>query len=715
MLRSRSSSDQPKESACCYCGEVWRSIGIVSPFCECKVVDTETDEALGPNQEGEICVRGPIVMKGYIGNEAATKDTVDSNGWLHTGDVGYYDEEGFFYITDRKKELIKFKGLQVSPTELEKILLSHPQVQDAAVAPIPDETAGELPRAYIIKRPGSTLTENEIAKFVADQVSAHKRLRGGVIFVDSIPKTATGKIMRRQLKSVKSNEKMGLYLVPEWIPIPNNVTQFTVIVVLASIVLLAITKRLDFILRVNKIPGLFCGLTILGNAPMLPISSEDIFIRILGYVRALQSCGPVLRTWAGPFPAFFLFTPEAFETVLSSKKLIDKSNEYSFLHPWLGTGLLTSTGSKWSTRRKLLTPTFHFKILGDFIHIFNEQSQVLIQQLNAALLTKKDGFDIYPFITRCTLDIICETAMGCNIEAQTRVDSEYLLAVLSMCRILNVRTIQPLMRSDILFNFSSYGAQQRRNLKILHGFTDSVIQNKKLERNLNKGTNTKTTSNEEGDFSSTKKRLAFLDLLIDASKDGELLSDSDIREEVDTFMFEGHDTSTAAIGWSLHLIGSDPRVTELVNQELERVFGDSNRPVDMNDLSELKYLECCIKEALRLYPSVPLLGRKLREDTVIHDYTIPAIRRCCFLQRFFEDNSRGRHPFAYVPFSAGPRNCIGQKFAMMEQKVILANIFRNFHVQVKDHRDEIVLMNEVVLRPRDGINLHLTPRLKEIF
>ena len=187
---------------------------------------TETDEALGPNQEGEICVRGPIVMKGYIGNEAATKDTVDSNGWLHTGDVGYYDEEGFFYITDRKKELIKFKGLQVSPTELEKILLSHPQVQDAAVAPIPDETAGELPRAYIIKRSGSTLTENEIAKFVAgsllllsryscsacfdmnsvlaDQVSAHKRLRGGVIFVDSIPKTATGKIMRRQLKSVKS-------------------------------------------------------------------------------------------------------------------------------------------------------------------------------------------------------------------------------------------------------------------------------------------------------------------------------------------------------------------------------------------------------------------------------------------------------------------------------------------------------------------------------
>jgi acyl-CoA synthetase (AMP-forming)/AMP-acid ligase II len=130
-------------------------------------VDTETGEALGPNQEGEICVRGPIVMKGYIGNEAATKETVDTDGWLHSGDIGYYDEDGFFFITDRKKELIKFKGLQVSPTELEKILLGHPDIQDAAVAPVPDEAAGELPRAYIIKRPGSAVTENDIAKFIA--------------------------------------------------------------------------------------------------------------------------------------------------------------------------------------------------------------------------------------------------------------------------------------------------------------------------------------------------------------------------------------------------------------------------------------------------------------------------------------------------------------------------------------------------------------------
>ena len=132
-----------------------------------QVVNPETGDALGPNEEGEICIRGPIVMKGYIGNDQATKDTVDADGWLHSGDIGYYDEDGFFYITDRKKELIKYKGLQVSPTELEKILLTHPDVQDVAVAPVPDEVAGELPRAYVIRRAGSTVTEDDIAKFIA--------------------------------------------------------------------------------------------------------------------------------------------------------------------------------------------------------------------------------------------------------------------------------------------------------------------------------------------------------------------------------------------------------------------------------------------------------------------------------------------------------------------------------------------------------------------
>lgn len=130
------------------------------------MIDITTGEALGPNQEGEICVRGPLIMKGYIGNDEATKATVDADGWLHSGDIGFYDDEGFFFITDRLKELIKYKGLQVSPTELEQILLNHPEVMDAAVIAVPDEDAGELPRGYVVVKPGSKVTEDELAKFV---------------------------------------------------------------------------------------------------------------------------------------------------------------------------------------------------------------------------------------------------------------------------------------------------------------------------------------------------------------------------------------------------------------------------------------------------------------------------------------------------------------------------------------------------------------------
>ena len=131
------------------------------------MVDLETGQALGPNKEGEICVRGPLVMKGYIGNEEATRSTIDPDGWLHTGDIGYYDDEEFFFITDRLKELIKYNGFQVPPTELEQILLTHPDVIDVCVAPVPDESAGELPRAYVVRRAGSKVTEGELEKLVA--------------------------------------------------------------------------------------------------------------------------------------------------------------------------------------------------------------------------------------------------------------------------------------------------------------------------------------------------------------------------------------------------------------------------------------------------------------------------------------------------------------------------------------------------------------------
>jgi acyl-CoA synthetase (AMP-forming)/AMP-acid ligase II len=172
------------------------SIGHLMRSTEAKIIDTNTGEALGPNQEGEVLIRGAQVMKGYLNNPAATAETIDTEGWLHTGDIGYVDEEGYFYIVDRVKELIKYKGYQVAPAELEALLLTHPSIADAAVIPSPDEEAGEIPKAFVVSR--GEVSEEEIIAFIAGKVAPTKKIRR-LEFIEEIPKSASGKILRRVL------------------------------------------------------------------------------------------------------------------------------------------------------------------------------------------------------------------------------------------------------------------------------------------------------------------------------------------------------------------------------------------------------------------------------------------------------------------------------------------------------------------------------------
>ena len=171
------------------------SVGLVMPNTRSKVVDLETGKELGPNEQGEVCIQGPHVMVGYLNNKEATKDCL-SGGWLRTGDIGYVDDEGFFYIVDRMKELIKYKGYQVAPAELEALLVSHEAIADAAVIPSPDEEAGEVPKAFVVLK--GEISADEIMDFIAGKVAPHKKIRKLEV-VDEIPKSASGKILRRVL------------------------------------------------------------------------------------------------------------------------------------------------------------------------------------------------------------------------------------------------------------------------------------------------------------------------------------------------------------------------------------------------------------------------------------------------------------------------------------------------------------------------------------
>ncbi|NXU36597.1 CP4V2 protein, partial [Drymodes brunneopygia] len=475
----------------------------------------------------------------------------------------------------------------------------------------------------------------------------------------------------------------------------------------------------------KSIPGVSPCYPVLGNALVLEQKGEDFFKQLQSYAEGFRSW-PLFKLWIGPLPVMVLYDPDCVEVILSSSKHIEKSYLYRFLHPWLGTGLLTSTGEKWRSRRKMITPTFHFAILNDFLEVMNEQGNIMVKKLEKHV--DKEPFNIFMDITLCALDIICETAMGRNVGAQKNKDSDYVSAVYRMGDLIQRRQMSPWLWPDFLYGLRKEGRDYKRNLVILHNFTDTVIAEKAEE--LKRTKQNKPDNDDNSEESGSKKRKAFLDMLLNTTDDeGKKLSYRDIREEVDTFMFEGHDTTAAAINWVLYLLGHHPEIQKKVHSELDEVFGNTERSVTTDDLKNLRYLECVVKEALRLFPSVPMFGRTLREDCSIKGHQIPRGATILILtyalhrnpeifpdpeefrpERFFPENSKGRHPYAYVPFSAGPRNCIGQRFAQMEEKTLLALILRRFWVESCQKPEELGLCGELILRPNKGIWVKLKRR-----
>ncbi|XP_045904160.1 cytochrome P450 4V2 [Micropterus dolomieu] len=457
----------------------------------------------------------------------------------------------------------------------------------------------------------------------------------------------------------------------------------------------------------------------IGNALQFKTNAGEFFRQIQDYTREFRDA-PLLKLWIGPIPFVVLFHAETVETVLTNPVHMEKAYAYKFLHPWLGTGLLTSTGPKWRQRRKMLTPTFHFSILTDFLEVMNEQAEILVEKLEKQ--AGEGQFNCFNHITLCALDIICETAMGKKIYAQSNSDSIYVKSVYKMSDILSRRQRTPWFWSDFVYNYFGDGREHDKILEILHSFTYNVIRERAEKISY--------TESESDSDHGAKKRHAFLDMLLKTTdEDGNRMSHQDIQEEVDTFMFRGHDTTAASMNWALHLLGSHPEVHSKVQQELQEVFGTSDRHVTTEDLKKLKYLECTIKEALRLFPSVPFFARSIGEDCHINGFKVPKGANAIVItyalhrdpryypepeefrpERFLPENSVGRPPYAYIPFSAGLRNCIGQRFALMEEKVILASILRKFNVEACQKREDLQPLGELILRPEKGIWIKLEKR-----
>lgn len=507
----------------------------------------------------------------------------------------------------------------------------------------------------------------------------------------------------------------------------------------ALLLLVSAARRSLFLLRLRAVPGPR-ALPVLGNALQLTGTQEDFFLLMR---RCAERYGPMFRLWVGTRPFIFLQSAEAVQPILNSSVHIDKSPDYRFVEAWVGKGLVTSTGDKWRARRKLLTPSFHSRVLEEFLQPLYREARVLADKLAAHC--GGTAFDIVPYAKLAALDVICDTALGKHVAAQRNSNNAYVVAIDRITSIVQRRFITPWLKPDALFNLSELGRTQKKHVNVIHGFTGRVFEARKQEKQREwEREQLEARQGQQVQFqedqphavpddrftNKPRRRLALLDLLLDLAHQGANLTDEDIREEVDTFTFAGHDTTAAGFSWCLYVLGKHPEVQERILEEWRdaRVAaGDGEMTV--GDLSRLDYLERCIKEVLRLYPVVPIIARDIRSPVTVLGEHLPA--GCTVLvnayllhrdarffpeperfdpDRFLPDNDTRRHPFAYVPFSAGSRNCIGQRFAMLELKVLLLTVLERFQVCTAEPQRPLRLVAELVLSNVGGIKISLSHR-----
>ena len=378
--------------------------------------------------------------------------------------------------------------------------------------------------------------------------------------------------------------------------------------------------------------------------------------------------------------------------------------------------------------------------------------------------------------------------MGVSKKTQGQSGYDYAMAVMKMCDILHARHRNLFLRANWIFNLTGLAKKQEKLLGIIHGLTKKVIRNKKdafqqgargslarteIQTHEQNGKANKSTDSVEGlSFGQSsglkddldveveendigeKKRLAFLDLLLESANNGALINDREIKEQVDTIMFEGHDTTAAASSFFLSLMGVHQEIQEKVVQELNEIFGDSDRAATFQDTLEMKYLERCLMETLRMFPPVPIIARQLKEDLKLasNDYVVPAgatvIIGTYLLHRdpktypnpgvfnpdnFLPERSANRHYYAFVPFSAGPRSCVGEyassnrklpgvrlfhwrfsfagrKYAMLKLKILLSTILRNFRIHSDLKETDFKLQADIILKREEGFQVRMEPR-----
>ncbi|XP_050545279.1 cytochrome P450 4C1-like [Daktulosphaira vitifoliae] len=471
-----------------------------------------------------------------------------------------------------------------------------------------------------------------------------------------------------------------------------------------------------------KIPGppsyplIGSGLEFIGR-------SQDIMEK---FIKLNEQYGPEpFKIWLGSSLVLNVTKPEYIQIILNNSNILDRGKLSDFLSCVLGEGLLTASVPTWKMHRRIISPFFNSSHINILMPIFNEKCTKFIRNLKKEL-RNPESFNIWDYVVSLSFDTICETALGYRRGTQDNDKSEYLDSMTKITEQVNARFTKPWLYPDIIFNIYGKITGLNQMYENLIKFTDKIIKEKK----------TQYAQKKKPDHSSLnltrngkKQRKVFLDALLELNDEGANFSKKYLRDEVLTIMSTGSESISLTTCFCILMLAIHQDIQEKVYDEIYRIMGGGDRIVTIEDTVKFVYLEQCIKETLRLYPVGPVILRHLHDDIKLSNYTIPkdttifipilVTHRLAELypnpleynpDNFDPEKVVNRHKYSFIPFSDGPRNCIGQKYVMLLMKVLLSTFLRNYSVHTKCKMSDIKLKLELAIKNVHGYQVTIRPR-----
>ncbi|KAI6661593.1 Cytochrome P450 4B1-like [Oopsacas minuta] len=491
---------------------------------------------------------------------------------------------------------------------------------------------------------------------------------------------------------------------------PWTTIVYTILIILLSYIIYKLAKSTRNYIYLRSLPGPPIPSLLRGNSFPLQESNNDLNQTLEFRKKWISKYPKLCRFAIGPMIQVLCSDPESVKAIFNEN--FPKHSTYKLIQDWIGDGLLTSKGDKWFRHRKLLTPAFHYQILDGFFAVYSECVDVM---LDLWAIQSADHVVLQEWIPYLTLDIIlqciCSVKTDCQIK---REQLQYVQDVASLTRITILRFRQPVKYYyDFIFNRSQLGREFIEVRQRARQFTYEIILARKRQL-------------ENGDSGQNSKYRDFLDILLHASDP--TLTDEEIRDEVDTFVFEGHDTTATALTWTLYLLAKHTNYQDMCRQEVFK-FLDGNSSITKSTITSLIFLPMCIKESLRLYPPVINISRCPAKPSTVAGHKLPAglLTTIGIYQmhnhsdiwdnpsefnpyRFSEDNIDKIVPFSYIPFSACSRNCIGQIMALHELNYVIARIITRFNLALpKDSPEEIEFQMNILLKPKLPLRIDISP------